>query len=60
MKPKELIKQLQAQGWRIERIQGSHYIMKHDEKKAMTVIPNHNKDLKPGTLHNILKQTGLK
>ncbi|MEZ0537052.1 type II toxin-antitoxin system HicA family toxin [Caldicellulosiruptoraceae bacterium PP1] len=60
MKPKELIKILKAEGWNIDRIQGSHYILKHPSKPGRPVIPYHNKDLKPGILNSILKQTGLK
>lgn len=60
MKPKELIKLLLADGWQIERVRGSHHIFKHPKKDGMPVIPMHNKDLKPGTLTNILKQAGLK
>jgi predicted RNA binding protein YcfA (HicA-like mRNA interferase family) len=60
MKPKELVKKLETDGWKIIRISGSHYIMKHFEKPGMPVIPLHNKDLKPGTLNNILKQAGIK
>ena len=60
MKPKDLIKILQADGWYIERVAGSHHILKHTDKVGMAIIPLHNKDLKPGTLNNILKQAGLK
>lgn len=60
MKPKELLKILEADGWRIERVRGSHYIMKHPIKPGMPVIPMHNTDLKLGTYSNILKQAGLK
>jgi len=60
MKPKELIKKLESQGWYIDRIKGSHFILKHPSKPGRPVIPYHNKDLKPGTLNNILKQAGLK
>lgn len=60
MKPKEMIKILQEDGWHLDRIAGSHYIFKHDLKPGMPTVPYHNKDLKPGTLNNILKQAGLK
>lgn len=59
-KPKELLKILQADGWAIERTRGSHHILKHPTKPGRPVIPMHNKDLKPGTYNNILKQAGLK
>ena len=60
MKPKDLIKALEKDGWRVVRVDGSHHIMKHSTKPGMLVIPLHNKDLKPGTLNNIIKQAGLK
>lgn len=60
MKPKELLKILQADGWEIERTRGSHHIPKHPEKSGRPVIPLHNRDLKPGTYDSILKQAGLK
>lgn len=60
MKPKELIKTLESQGWYIDRVQGAHYIMKHPVRSGRPVIPYHNRDLKPGTLNGILKEAGLK
>ncbi len=60
LKPKELIKKLQELGWFVVRVQGSHHIMKHKDNPAMITVPVHNKDLKPGTLHNILKIAGIK
>lgn len=40
MKPKELIKILVADGWYIDRIQGSHYILKHTSKPGKVVTPS--------------------
>lgn len=60
IKPKDLLKTLEADGWYVERIQGSHHILKHNTRTGMVVVPLHNKDLKPGTLNSILKQAGLK
>ena len=59
-KPKDLIKILEADGWTVERIRGSHHIMKHPTKSGHLTVPLHNKDLKPGTYNNLLKQAGLK
>ena len=58
MKPKELIKQLKQIGWELDRIHGSHYILKKGNETVS--IPVHNTDMKPGLLNNILKKTGLK
>ena len=46
MKPKELIKLLEKEGWVVARIDGSHHILKHTHKHAMIVVPLHNKDMK--------------
>jgi len=42
----------------LERQRGSHRILL-DESGHMVVIPLHDKELKEGTLHAILKQAGL-
>jgi len=60
VKPKELLRRLASQGWYVDRVHGSHHIMKHPEKPGILMIPYHMKDLPPRTLNNILKQAGLK
>lgn len=59
MSGKELVRLLLNDGWVVERIHSSHYIM---VKGSQTVtVPVHgNQDLKPGLLNAILKQAGLK
>jgi len=58
MKPKDLIKEIKALGWELDRISGSHHI--YVKGSEMVSIPVHNKDMKPGLLNNIKKKTGLK
>lgn len=60
VKPKELIKILEANGWQLQRSRGSHYTYKHDNIPALLTIPVHNKDMKIGTLNQLLKAAGLK
>lgn len=60
MKPKDLIKILEQDGWQVVRIDGSHHILKHAERPSLIVVPLHNKDMKPGILNNIMKKAGLK
>lgn len=57
MKGKELVKLLQKDGWKTERIRGSHYVMKKENRTE--IIPVHNTDLAPGILHAIRKRTGV-
>lgn len=60
MKPKELLKILTKEGWEIKNQRGSHIYLIHHTTPGKITVPNHNKDLKPGTLNSILKQAGLK
>ncbi len=60
MKPRELLKLLNNEGWLLKNQVGSHIQLIHPNKPGKVTIPNHNKDLKPGTLNSILKQAGLK
>ena len=56
---REIIKILNKQGWKIDRIKGSHHILVKDKKTV--VVPVHGKkDIPPGTMNSIFKQAGLK
>ena len=57
--PSEIIKILKKNNFVIDRIRGSHYILIHIELKKRVVIPMHKSDLPEGTLHEIIKQSGL-
>lgn len=56
---KELVKRLMEEGWTPDRISGSHHIMVKGDK-TVSVPVHENKDLPPGLLNKLLKQTGLK
>ena len=56
---KQLLKLLEGNGWRLDRINGSHHIM--IKAKKTLVVPVHgNKDIPKGTLNKIMKLGGLK
>ena len=59
MESRELIKRIQADGWYLIRITGSHHHFKHDDKARLVTVPHLKKDLPKGTVKNILKQAGL-
>ncbi len=58
MRDKDLLKTLQKDGWEIVNIKGSHHKLKKGNKKI--VLPVHGKDIPKGTLHQIMKNVGLK
>lgn len=60
MKPKEMIKLLQQNGFVIERTNGSHHFLRNHKTGKTTTVPLHAKDLKIGLENKILKDAGLK
>jgi len=59
MKPKELVKLLEKEGFVFVRQTGSHAIFKKQGNKII-VVPIHSKDIPTGTLKGIFKDAGLK
>jgi len=57
--PQEIMKILMKNGFFVDRIKGSHYILFNVSSKKRVVIPMHKKDLPKGTLMEIIKQSGL-
>jgi predicted RNA binding protein YcfA (HicA-like mRNA interferase family) len=60
VKPARVVRALERAGFVRRRVAGSHYQMTHVANPARRVtVPRHNRDLKRGTLHAIIKQSGL-
>ena len=57
MKDKELLRLMLKNGWKIERVNGSHHIMKKGNE--IEVIPVHGKELSTGIANKILKRLDL-
>jgi len=56
---REIIAKLQADGWVLMAIQGSHHHFKHPTKKGKTTVKHPCKDIPPKTLRSIENQSGL-
>jgi predicted RNA binding protein YcfA (HicA-like mRNA interferase family) len=60
LRAKEVIRALERAGFIVSRTSGSHCRLVHRSDPARKVtIPVHNTDLKRGTLHSIIAQSGL-
>ncbi|PIP17269.1 MAG: hypothetical protein COX44_00775 [Candidatus Portnoybacteria bacterium CG23_combo_of_CG06-09_8_20_14_all_37_13] len=59
IKPKKVIQKLQKAGFVVDRQRGSHVVLFNKQNKKFVVVAYHNKDLKKGTIRNIIKQAGL-
>jgi predicted RNA binding protein YcfA (HicA-like mRNA interferase family) len=60
MGSREVIDRLRADGWKLDRVKGSHHVFVHDSKPGIVVVPHPKKDLPTGTLRSILRTAGLR
>ena len=56
---REIIKIVEADGWELVRVEGSHHIFRHGSKKGTITIPHPKKDFPIKTVKSILAQAGL-
>ena len=58
---REIIRLIEADGWRLVATKGSHRQYKHETKSGrVTVAGKLSEEVSPGTLNSILKQAGLR
>ncbi len=61
MKIRDIIKQIEEDGWFLIVVRGSHRQYKHAVKPGRVTIAGHpGDDVAHGTLNSILKQSGLR
>jgi len=58
MSSREVISKLEAAGWRLGRIKGSHHVYGKEGRRPV-VVPHPEKDLPIGTVKAIEKQSGV-
>ncbi|MGC9158531.1 MAG: type II toxin-antitoxin system HicA family toxin [Terracidiphilus sp.] len=61
MRPQDLVRILEDDGWYSTGQTGSHRHFRHPEKPGLLIVPMHvGKEIGKGLLHSILKKAGLK
>jgi predicted RNA binding protein YcfA (HicA-like mRNA interferase family) len=60
MNSRELIRQLEADGWKMVRVTGSHHHFKHPTKPGIATVPHPKHNIPLGTVKSIEKQSGVK
>ncbi len=58
VRPARVIAALEKAGYAVDHQTGSHVIL-YKEGRLPVTVPRHNRDLKRGTLHDILRGAGL-
>jgi predicted RNA binding protein YcfA (HicA-like mRNA interferase family) len=56
----DVIRELEADGWREVRQRGSHKQFKHPTKPGLVTVPHPTRDFPIGTLRSIEKQSGIR
>ncbi len=59
MRSADLIRELIRAGWALDRVRGSHHVVKHPTRPGIIVVPHPKKDLGGGLVAAIRKQAGL-
>ena len=60
MKIRDVIRELEAEGWRLNAMRGSHRQFVHRVKPGRVTVPGHpSDDVHPKTLRAIWRQAGL-
>jgi predicted RNA binding protein YcfA (HicA-like mRNA interferase family) len=59
MKSADLIRELRAAGWVLDRVRGSHHVFRHPDLPGHVVVPHPKKQLGPGLVAAIRKQANL-
>ena len=57
--PRQAVRALERCGWKLDRIKGSHHVLRHPDHPHRVVVPMHSRDLAKGTLNQIVSASGL-
>ena len=60
MNSREILAELEADGWQLARVKGSHHHFKHPTKPGVVTVKHPAKDFPIGTIKSIERQSGLK
>jgi predicted RNA binding protein YcfA (HicA-like mRNA interferase family) len=55
----QVVRALEKAGFVVGRVNGSHHIMHHPDGRRTTVPVHAGRDIRPGTLRSILRDTSL-
>jgi predicted RNA binding protein YcfA (HicA-like mRNA interferase family) len=59
VKPRQLIRFLEQNGFVLDHTSGSHFIFYNPGSRRRAVVPQHNRDLPKGTLMSLLREAGF-
>lgn len=60
MNSADVIKKLEAAGWRVVRMSGSHWTLTKEGHKLVATVPHPKKDLDKGLVGQLERKTGVR
>ena len=57
---REIIRRLEAAGWRLVRVKGDHHQFKHPDVAQLVTVMHPKRDIAIGTLMDIERKSGVK
>ncbi len=60
MRSRDVIRKLEADGWRMVRQAGSHKQFRHPDKTGTVTVPHPKAEIGVGTLKSIERQSGVR
>jgi predicted RNA binding protein YcfA (HicA-like mRNA interferase family) len=59
VRPREVVRFLEKQGFVLDHVSGSHFIYYHPVSRRRADVPRHSRDLPKGTLMSLLREAGF-
>jgi predicted RNA binding protein YcfA (HicA-like mRNA interferase family) len=59
VRPRRIIRFLEANGFILDHASGSHFIFYNPVSRRRAVVPSHNRDIPKGTLMSLLREAGF-
>lgn len=56
---KDVVRALTREGWTVQRVSGSHHVMRHPDGQHVSIPVHGNRPLPAGTLGSICRTVGL-
>ncbi len=59
MRPREVVRALEKDGWVRHHQRGSHLYLRKEGSTIYMTVPMHNRDVRRGTLRSIIETAGI-
>ena len=54
----QIIKRLKREGWKLDRVRGSHHVFRRPDRAGIVVVAHPRRDIPIGTARNVYRAAG--